>query len=118
MTQRHLRLLKHYPMDHIGVDAGPKAVAHIQGLIQSSKTVFWNGPLGVFETPEYAKGTFAVAQSLADADHATTIVGGGDSIAAVNQAGVADKMDHIFIGGGASLEFLKVNYCLGFPVLS
>lgn len=104
--------------DHIGVDAGPKAVAHIQGLIQSSKTVFWNGPLGVFETPEYAKGTFAVAQSLADADHATTIVGGGDSIAAVNQAGVADKMDHISTGGGASLEFLEGKLLPGISVLS
>jgi phosphoglycerate kinase len=104
--------------DQIGVDAGPASVAHIQRLIGDSKTVFWNGPLGVFETPEYAQGTFSVARTLASASHATTIVGGGDSIAAVNQAGVADQMDHISTGGGASLEFLEGKALPGISVLS
>ncbi len=104
--------------NQMGVDIGPKSISHIQMLIESSKTVFWNGPLGVFETPEYSKGTFSVAHSLANATQATTIVGGGDSIAAVNQAGVADQMNHISTGGGASLEFLEGKSLPGISVLS
>ena len=104
--------------NHIGVDAGPDSVDQICRLIDTSKTVFWNGPLGVFETPEFSNGTFSVAQSLADASHATTIVGGGDSIAAVNQAGVADHMNHISTGGGASLEFLEGKLLPGITILS
>tara|TARA_B100000674_G_scaffold499017_1_gene541051 strand:- start:7375 stop:8553 length:1179 start_codon:yes stop_codon:yes gene_type:complete len=115
---RTTKVVEVFNDDQIGVDAGPASVARIQGLIESSKTVFWNGPLGVFETPEYSNGTFSVARSLADAHHATTIVGGGDSIAAVNQAGVADQMDHISTGGGASLEFLEGKVLPGISVLS
>lgn len=104
--------------NQMGVDIGPKSIAHIQELIKSSRTVFWNGPLGVFETPQYSNGTFSVAHSLANASQATTIVGGGDSIAAVNQAGVADQMNHISTGGGASLEFLEGKSLPGISVLS
>ena len=74
--------------------------------VKDAKTVVWNGPMGVFEMPNYAKGTNAIAQMLADLD-AVTIIGGGDSVAAVNQAGLGDKMSHISTGGGASLEFLE-----------
>ena len=74
-------------------------------MIKDAKTVVWNGPMGVFEIPEFAKGTNAVAHAVADVK-GTTIVGGGDSIAAVNQAGIADRITHISTGGGASLEFL------------
>ena len=74
--------------------------------VKTAKTVVWNGPMGVFENPTLAKGTIAVAKALAETD-ATTIIGGGDSAAAVNQLGFADKMSHISTGGGASLEFLE-----------
>ena len=78
----------------------------LKDVVKSAKTVVWNGPMGVFENPTLAKGTIAVAKSLAETD-ATTIIGGGDSAAAVNQLGFADKMSHISTGGGASLEFLE-----------
>ena len=78
----------------------------LKDVVKSAKTVVWNGPMGVFENPILAKGTIAVAKSLAETD-ATTIIGGGDSAAAVNQLGFADKMSHISTGGGASLEFLE-----------
>ena len=89
-----------------GLDIGPKTAALYADAVKSAKTVVWNGPMGVFENPTLAKGTIAVAQALADTD-ATTIIGGGDSAAAVNQLGFADKMSHISTGGGASLEFLE-----------
>lgn len=89
-----------------GYDIGPKTIALYKEALQGAKTVVWNGPMGVFEIPEYAEGTKAVAQALADID-ATTIIGGGDSAAAVNQMGFGDKMSHISTGGGASLEFLE-----------
>ena len=92
--------------DEEGVDIGEKTRALYADAIKDAKTVVWNGPMGVFEIPEYAEGTKAVAQALADID-ATTIIGGGDSAAAVNQMGFGDKMSHISTGGGASLEFLE-----------
>jgi phosphoglycerate kinase len=91
--------------DRMGLDIGPKTIALYAGLIKDAKTVVWNGPMGVFEIPDFAKGTNAVAMAVADVK-GTTIVGGGDSIAAVNQAGIADRITHISTGGGASLEFL------------
>lgn len=90
----------------MGLDIGPKTTALFSDALKSAKTVVWNGPMGVFEMPNFAKGTNAIAQVLADID-ATTIIGGGDSVAAVNQAGLGDKMSHISTGGGASLEFLE-----------
>ena len=94
------------PADKMGLDIGPKTAAMYAEAVKSAKTVVWNGPMGVFENPILAKGTIAVAESLAETD-ATTIIGGGDSAAAVNQLGFADKMSHISTGGGASLEFLE-----------
>ena len=94
------------PADKEGLDIGTKTAELYADAVKSAKTVVWNGPMGVFENPILAKGTIAVAKSLAETD-ATTIIGGGDSAAAVNQLGFADKMSHISTGGGASLEFLE-----------
>ena len=94
------------PADKEGLDIGPATCEKFAEAVKTAKTVVWNGPMGVFENPILAKGTIAVAQALADTD-ATTIIGGGDSAAAVNQLGFADKMSHISTGGGASLEFLE-----------
>ena len=94
------------PADMEGLDIGTKTAELYADAVKSAKTVVWNGPMGVFENPILAKGTIAVAKSLAETD-ATTIIGGGDSAAAVNQLGFADKMSHISTGGGASLEFLE-----------
>jgi phosphoglycerate kinase len=91
--------------DRMGLDIGPKTVAKYASIIQRAKTVVWNGPMGVFEMAPFAAGTMGVARAVA-AVHGTTIIGGGDSVAAVTQAGVADQMTHISTGGGASLEFL------------
>lgn len=97
------------PGGWIGVDIGPKTVGRFTREIRRAKTVVWNGPMGIFETEGFAKGTFAVARAVADAGDsgATTIVGGGDSVAAVRQAGVADRISHVSTGGGASLELLE-----------
>lgn len=94
------------PADREGCDIGPKTAELFADAVKSAKTVVWNGPMGVFENPTLAKGTIAVAKALAETD-ATTIIGGGDSAAAVNQLGFGDKMSHISTGGGASLEFLE-----------
>ena len=94
------------PADKEGLDIGPKTQELFAEAVKSAKTVVWNGPMGVFENPTLAKGTIAVAKALAETK-ATTIIGGGDSAAAVNQLGFADKMSHISTGGGASLEFLE-----------
>ena len=94
------------PNDKMGLDIGAESAKLYAEAVKNAKTVVWNGPMGVFENPVLAKGTIAVAQALADTD-ATTIIGGGDSAAAVNQLGFADKMSHISTGGGASLEFLE-----------
>src|SRR2546421_1257529 len=88
------------------LDAGPETIALFEGEIAIAKTILWNGPLGVFEIPDFAKGTFAIARALARSN-ATTIIGGGDSVTAVKQAGVADKMTFISTGGGATLELLE-----------
>ncbi len=94
------------PADREGCDIGPKTAAMYADAVKTAKTVVWNGPMGVFENPTLAAGTIAVAKALAETE-ATTIIGGGDSAAAVNQLGFGDKMSHISTGGGASLEFLE-----------
>ena len=99
------------------LDAGPETVALFTAEIAMAKTILWNGPLGVFEIPDFAKGTFAIARALAQSN-ATTIIGGGDSVTAVKQAGVADKMTFISTGGGAALELLEGKELPGVAALS
>ena len=94
------------PEDWMGMDIGPKSIELFSAALKDAKTVVWNGPMGVFEMSNFAKGTNAIANVLAELD-ATTVIGGGDSVAAVNQAGLGDKMSHISTGGGASLEYLE-----------
>ena len=94
------------PADMEGCDIGPKTRELYAAAVKEAKTVIWNGPMGVFENPTLAAGTLAVAQAMADSD-AVTIIGGGDSAAAVEQMGLGDKMTHISTGGGASLEYLE-----------
>ena len=91
----------------MGLDIGPATVAEFQKELAGAKTVFWNGPMGVFEKPEYAKGTEAICETLAHLEGATTIIGGGDSASAAKNLGFADKFSHISTGGGASLEFME-----------
>jgi phosphoglycerate kinase len=102
--------------DRMGLDIGPKTIAAYRSALGDAKTVVWNGPMGVFEIDAFAAGTMAVAQAVADVK-GTTIIGGGDSIAAVNKAGVADRITHISTGGGASLEFLGGQTLPGVAVL-
>jgi phosphoglycerate kinase len=91
----------------MGMDIGPKTTDLFKDALKSAKTVFWNGPMGVFEFPKFAVGTQAIAATLAELKGATTVIGGGDSVSAVKKAGVADKMSHISTGGGASLELVE-----------
>ncbi|OOM74394.1 phosphoglycerate kinase [Clostridium puniceum] len=105
------------PTGSMGLDIGPKTEALYADAVKDAKTVIWNGPMGVFEFENYNKGTVAVAKAMADAD-ATTIIGGGDSAAAVNILGFGDKMTHISTGGGASLEFLEGKVLPGIEALN
>lgn len=106
------------PDDLMGLDIGPKAIEAYSDEISRASTIVWNGPMGVFETPQFAKGTVAIARAIADNPAATSIVGGGDSVAAVKQAGVAEEISHISTGGGASLEFLEGRKLPGVEALS
>jgi phosphoglycerate kinase len=108
------------PDDQMGLDIGPRTIALYGAEIAKAKTVVWNGPMGVFEMPAFAKGTLAIAKAVAKATDggATSIVGGGDSVAAVHQSGIADKISHISTGGGASLEFLGGRKLPGVEALS
>ncbi len=107
-TETRVVAIARTPDGWMGLDIGPETVARFTDELLSAKTIVWNGPMGVFEFPAFAKGTVAVASAVAQATSAgaTSIIGGGDSVAAVHQAGVADKISHISTGGGASLEFL------------
>ncbi len=106
------------PEGYMGLDIGPKTVKLYSDEIANACTIVWNGPMGVFETPTFATGTKKVAKAIADNEDATSIVGGGDSVAAVHQAGVADRISHISTGGGASLEFLEGKRLPGVEALS
>ena len=96
------------PADWMGLDIGPETIRQFSAEIAKAKLIVWNGPMGVFEMPQFSKGTLGVAEAVAEATTrgATSIIGGGDSVAAAHQAGVASKISHISTGGGASLEFL------------
>ena len=105
------------PADRMGLDIGPDTVRRYSGIIRQAKSIVWNGPMGVFEKPNFAVGTFAIARAVADSN-AFSIVGGGDSAAAVAQSGVESKITHISTGGGASLEFLSGRKLPGVEVLT
>jgi phosphoglycerate kinase len=98
---------KDFPADWQGLDIGPKSIAAIEEIVSTARTIVWNGPAGVFEFPRFAVGTNAIAKAVAANKTAISIIGGGDSVSAINQAGVADQITHISTGGGASLEFLE-----------
>ena len=124
-TARKVGVLKEVPADGIpegfeGLDIGPETVKRFKEILLNAKTVIWNGPMGVFEIDETAKGTYAIAGTLADitASGATTVIGGGDSASAINKAGVADKVSHVSTGGGASLEFMEGKILPGVAALT
>ncbi len=101
---------------YMGIDIGPKTIAHYQDLLKSAQTILWNGPMGVFENPDYAKGTMSLCETIAGLD-AFSLVGGGDSVSAVNKSGLAQKFSHVSTGGGASLEYIEKGELPGIQAL-
>ncbi len=116
-AQRRVVAVEAVPAGWRILDIGSQTVARFAGCLRGARTVVWNGPMGVFELAPFAEGTFAIARALADLSGATTVIGGGDSAAAVEQAGVAERMTHISTGGGAALEFLEGRELPGVAVL-
>jgi phosphoglycerate kinase len=116
-TDAQVTSVQNTPVDRMGLDIGPETVRRYSDIIRKAKTIVWNGPMGVFENPKFAQGTFAIARAVAEAS-AFSIVGGGDSAAAVAQSGVESKITHISTGGGASLEFLSGQKLPGVEVLT
>lgn len=106
------------PDGYMALDIGPKSIEEFEDVLRDAKTVVWNGPMGVFEMSNYAKGTLEIGKFLGTLSDATTIVGGGDSTAAVKQLGVGDKLTHISTGGGASLEYLEGKELPGIAAIS
>jgi 3-phosphoglycerate kinase len=114
-AKRELKII--VPADtNLGFDIGPKTIQRFIEVLSSARTIFWNGPLGWFEKPEYAVGTFEVARAVAQMD-AVKVIGGGDTVSAIKQSGVAEKFDHLSTGGGAVLEYLEGNGLPGIDVL-
>jgi len=106
-TSPQTERVEHLSEHRMALDIGPATIEKFRRVLADARTVFWNGPMGVFEKPQWAAGTVAVARALADNKLALTVVGGGDSAAAIAQAGLADKVTHVSTGGGASLEFVQ-----------
>lgn len=117
-NKRTIAIKEGIPDGWQGLDIGSRTVAKFSDQLKDARTVFWNGPLGVFEKPDFAKGTEAIAETLSNLSHAKTIVGGGDSIAAINKLGLADRMTHLSTGGGASLEFIEYGTLPGIDALT
>jgi len=119
-TQTRTTSVAETPEGWMGLDIGPQTITNFSAEIARAKTIVWNGPMGVFEMPAFARGTLQMANAVAAATTAgaVSIVGGGDSVAAVHQAGVAEKISHISTGGGASLEFLAGKKLPGVEVLT
>ena len=115
-AEHHVTLSSAVPDGWLGLDIGPQTQVDFANRISTAKTVFWNGPMGVFEWPAFAEGTFAVARAVADCD-GFTVVGGGDSVRAIHDAGVAEKVSWISTGGGAALEFLEGKNLPGVAVI-
>lgn len=105
------------PAGYMGLDIGPASIKAFNQIISQAKSIFWNGPMGVFEWESFSKGTFAIAQAVAD-NKGITVVGGGDSVSAVKKAGLTDQMSHVSTGGGASLEFIQGNALPGVEALA
>jgi len=113
-------LVTDIPADWMGLDIGPRSVDRYRRVLSRARAIFWNGPMGVFELPPFAGGTKAVGAAVAEATEAgaVSVVGGGDSVAAVNQLGLAERISHISTGGGASLEFMAGRVLPGVEALS
>ncbi len=108
---------EHVPPNHMGVDIGPLSINRFQKAIRAAKTILWNGPMGIFESPPYDLGTRAIADAVAENEDCFSVAGGGDTVAALNQSGLAEKVNHISTGGGASLEFLEAGNLVGIDAL-